>query len=200
MMGMANFTILAPGLELPHRRLLKAMCAQVGLPYASPAASWPEVQEQDARWVLSVGREALDIWHEWGLVQVGKHRGNTFGHHDARGGYYTIMVLEHPGTLMQLSLVGHEAKANMGGDLRAWRMMLKGELEVFTREMTTCGKCATKRDPVRREAHHWLVELDGVGLCDDHFRKRAALRRKPRKRLNPSSAEAQINGQEEMFG
>jgi hypothetical protein len=189
-----TFAILAPDLEKPHERLLKAMVQRTFRgdehPYF-PVESWEAAAPFTN--ILSVGKAALDLWHEYNLIAVGRHRGCLFTHTN-----HNIMVLEHPGTLMQLSMVGHQAKDNMAGDLLAWRMMLEGEV-LPNRQMAECAVCRRKKDSLRREAYHWPVEVDGVGLCDDHKRRMGQLTRRPKKRLNPSSAAAQIAGQEELF-
>jgi hypothetical protein len=46
----------------------------------------------------------------------------------------------------------------------------------------------------------WAEELDGVGLCDMHWTKRGQIKsKKVKKRVNPSSREAQLQGQMGMF-
>lgn len=197
---MTPFAILAPDLDTPQTKLLRAALTSVRLPWVEPVDTLP----RDAtRHVLSVGREAVKVWHDFGLIRIGANHGDVFTHrHPVTAQSYTIMVLEHPGTLQQLSIVGHQARDNMTTDLRRWRMILDDliDADVFTAEW--CGGCLKMRDPKHRPAEHWVEELDGVGLCEDHYRKRSNYRRKSRTVpvKDRGKMEHQIAGQREMFG
>jgi hypothetical protein len=202
-----DFSVLAPDLDTPHRRMLKVMLQKAGmvtagLPIVDTLAECP------TRHVLSVGKSGLDTWHDFGLIQVGAHHGNVFSHWTpptatSSAGHRVIMVVHHPGTLMQLTITGYEAKDQMGFDLMRWRGLLDGRVAREACRQTTCGKCLSRRGkggPVHRPAEHWVVELDGCGLCEDCYRTRGKIvRREKKKRVNPSSREAQIQGQLEML-
>ncbi len=213
---MLDFAVLAPDLELSHGRVLKAQLMNAGLPTPPPLHEWRAVEERRARGmddehaaplthVLSVGRAALDTWHDFGLIQVGDHRGTTFetrGRTDGR--LYHIMVIEHPGTLMQQSFVGHTARDHMRDDLMHWRKVLEHRIVAGDLHGKWCVKCAVKRRsqghfPIRREAVEWDARVDGVGLCEDHWRRRSQITRVERKpRVHPSTRTGQISGQGEM--
>lgn len=199
----SDFTILVPSdLESSHRRLLKAMVTKAGFawPMDGLAMTWGQVQARGHKFVLSVGKGAVDLWHEYGLILVGHHHGCIFQHRDARGEMYIIMVVEHPGTLMQLSMGGHEAKDAMGRDLAVWKKVVeRGGLEWAGYVMMTCAPCRKRKESIVRAAEHHEERLDMVGLCDDHFRKRASIRKKPVKRVEKSSREGQMPGQLEGF-
>lgn len=192
---MEEFALLAPGMDRRETRLLSIMLERAGLESPRVMESWREV---DARYVLSVGKAAVDLWHEFGLIQVGAHHGYLFDHRASNGKSYDIMVVQHPGTLMQMSLVGHQAKDDMTSDLRAWSRVLEGVIAPSQLAMPNCAVCLRGKDKRRRTAEFWEPRLDGVGLCDDHWRKRAQISRRPKKRIEKSSREAQIKGQGEM--
>lgn len=197
-----TFTILVPpDLESSHRRLLKAMVtkAKMEWPMDGLAMTWGQVQTRGHKFVLSVGKGAVDIWHDYNLILTGHHHGNIFRHRDARGELYTIMVVEHPGTLMQLSMAGYSAKEGMHADLLLWKGVVGGHVRAEDFLMATCGPCRRKKESVIRRAEHHEARLDDVGLCDDHWRKRAQIKKKPVKRVEKSSREAQIAGQVEGF-
>lgn len=205
----APFTILVePNLEPAHRRMLRAALSSAGLlAHVNPmwCETWEDVQmtrrvlnTRDARFVLSVGRHGLDQWHQWGLIQVGHQHGNMFEHRDALGNKFTIMVIEHPGTLMQRSFIGHEAKASMKRDLTVWTQLLDGY--AVDAAMGVCGRCQSTRvkggGGRMRLAEHWPETLDGAGLCSEHYRTRARIKSKwVHKRVDKSSRAAQIAGQ-----
>lgn len=199
---MMDFDVLAPELDVPHRRLLKAMLRKAGL---SEQVAITEMGDVRARHVLSVGRAATDLWHEFGLVQVGAHHGCVFTHWHPPIGHLVIMQVHHPGTLLQLSIEGHEAKDAMMRNLNAWRMMLEGKLRADDLRMADCAKCAVKRRskghfPIKRKAVEWDVRVDAVGLCEDCWRGRAKIVKKEKvKKVKPGTREAQMEGQGEMF-
>lgn len=173
------------------------MLTQAKLPATTRCLDWGDITTQRPTHILSVGKAALDLWHPFGLIQVGTHRGNVFTHHDTLGRHYLIMVIEHPGTLMQLSITGHQAKENMTRDLNAWSLILDG-ISPTNYKMKSCAGCVkSKRSP--HPAGFWDPRLNNVGLCDDHWRRRARYRKKPAKKINPSKAEAQMAGQLEMM-
>lgn len=199
MVGVAEFSILAPELDLPSRRMLKVMMQKANITTAG-LDFCDALEDCPTRHVLSVGKAALDTWHEFGLVQIGAHHGTTFRHWTPGMGHRVVMVLHHPSTLMQLSIVGYEAKDQMAFDLMRWRNVLGGVVRADALRQTTCGRCGgRRRDPVRRPAEHWVDELDGCGLCEDCYRGRSKITRKVKKKPNRSKAEAQIAGQLEML-
>ena len=199
---MTDFSVLAPDLDTPARRMLKVMMQKAGmttagLDFADTLAACP------TRHVLSVGKAALDTWHEFGLIQVGAHHGNVFSHWTPGLGHRVIMVIHHPGTLMQLTITGYEAKDQMGFDLMRWRGVLDGRGGIEACRQGSCGRCGGRRGkgwPQHRPAEHWVAELDGCGLCEDCYRGRSKIVKKKRgKRVEPSSREGQIEGQLEML-
>lgn len=188
--------------------LQKAGFTTTGLEFADTLATCP------TRHVLSVGRAALDTWHDYGLVQIGAHHGCVFRHWDPAIGHRVVMVLHHPATLLQLTIGGYEAKDQMAFDLVRWRGVVSGQVNTRDLAQKMCGACGGRRGsktgggggsgPVRRPAEHWVDELDGCGLCDDHFRGRAKIIKKASAksrgpRAKPSTREAQIAGQTEAF-
>lgn len=189
---MQPFTILAPDLDTTQTKLLRAALTSAHLAWTPPSDTLA-----DARHILSVGKAGLDAWHDFGLIKVGANHGDLFTHQTARGSY-TVMVLEHPGTLQQLSTVGHQARDNMKVDLLTWGLVLRGRQPHHPR---LCGGCLRAREPRHRAAVEWVVEMDGVGLCDDHYRRRAQYRRKvPRvAKKDVGKMESQIAGQMEAF-
>ncbi len=202
---MLDHIILAPDLEVPHGRVLKAQLQAAGLPTPPPLHTWEQVDATPNSKILSVGKAALDLWHEYGLVRVGDHHGVTFQTRGrqgvgSRGRLYDVMVVEHPGTLMQQSFIGHSARDHMARDLMHWRKVLEGRL--FARDLRGkwCVRCAgAKRVVYKREACEWDARVDGVGLCEDHWRSRAKIQRVERvKKVNRSSKEGQMKGQMEM--
>ncbi len=199
------FAILAPDLTRQESKILQAMLQKVGLhPDGAPELvdQLPNLHQH----VLSVGKAALDIWHHYGLVQVGAHHGTMFTHRDPRGFRYEVMVLQHPGTALQRTLPGFEAKQQMVVDLERWRLVLEGRVSADRLRMEGCARCLATRvkagfTPPRRRAEFWVEELDAVGLCDDHWRTRGRIVRKDRVKVerNKSKREAQIAGQGEMI-
>jgi hypothetical protein len=202
-----TLTLLAPDLERPHLRLLNAMLMQAGLAdYGVRVETWAQVREMadPTTIVASFGKTALTTWHDYGLILVGHQHGTMFRHRDTDHRHHNIMVLEHPGTLMQQSVDGYGSKAAMKEDLAALRMVLEGKLRPVDLKMSGCGKCQVTRvkGGGRRmlPATMWAEELDGVGLCDMHWTKRGQIKsKKVKKRVNPSSREAQLQGQMGMF-
>lgn len=163
-----------------------------------PMATRDRIEPGD-RLVLSVGKSALDTWHEFGLILVGANHGDVFRHRTTgtAAGVARIMVLEHPGAMLQLKFDGRQARENYKRDLGLWRGVLEGG-EVS--EPRACGGCLKSKGNWPRVAAYWVDELDGVGLCEDHWRRRARYRVKRAKKPNPSSREAQMAGQLEGFG
>lgn len=190
------FTILAPDLDTHQTRLLRAALTSTHLAWTALSNTLA-----DDHHVLSVGKAGLDVWHDFGLIKVGTNHGDLFTHRAVTGHTYTVMVLEHPGTLQQQSIVGHLARDNMVRDLDAWGRVLVGLADTMTLGPTLCGGCLKMREPKHRPAVEWVAELDGVGLCDDHYRRRASYRRKvPRvARKDVGKMESQIVGQMEAF-
>lgn len=200
---MTPFTILAPGLDTSQTKLLKVIVNAVRLPWTAPSQTLADASA-DCRHVLSVGRDALNLWHDFGLIRIGANHGDVFTHHPpppAVGPARVVMVVEHPGTLQQLSFVGHQARDDMVADLRRWRMVLAGELSVDACSAQWCGGCLKMREPRHRDATYWVEELDGVGLCDGHWRKRAQYRRRVARvaKKDAGKMEHQIPGQAEWF-
>ena len=190
---MLPYSILAPDLERPHLRLLRAILRQAQLPDVTPLddlAQLPTVHP----FILSFGKVALDEWHDFGLIHIGAHHGRMFTHPIA-GRTRGIMVLHHPATLMQLSFTGYQAKDDMRADLLAFRKVLEGRLRVEDLRVTRCVKC--KEGP--RLVVGYEARLDGVGLCEDHWRKRAKFTKKAAPRPKPGTPEAQIPGQLAMI-
>lgn len=190
--------VLAVDLERPHQRLLHALLVTAGLRDYTAVERWEDTARGDL--VVSVGKAALDLWHQWGLIQVGHQHGQVFTR-DGR----TIMVLEHPGSAMQLGFVGRSAKDNMKADLARFRSLT--QQAPYWRElmqMTMCGGCQRTRmkggGGMARWAAHWPEELDGAGLCEEHYRKRGNIKSRWKKpRVDRSKREAQMPGQGEMW-
>lgn len=195
---MIPYTILAPHLDTSHAKLLRVAATSVHLPVTSPPAD--SLDQCHTRHILSVGKDGLDAWHDFGLIRVGANHGDLFTHRAANGRTYRVMVVEHPGAMQQLSFGGHTARDNMVADLRRWRMVLDGAPSSGYYP-AMCGGCLKMREPKHRPAEHWVEELDGVGLCDDHWRKRAQYRRKRAtvKVKDRGKMENQIPGQMEML-
>lgn len=196
---MIPFAILAPDLQPDHARLLRAAFNHVRLEWEAPVDSLPSTGHP--RNVLSVGRAGLDAWHDFGLIGVGANHGDVFTHRAPVGGRsYTIMVVEHPGAMAQLSMTKHSAREDMVRDLTRWRDMLIGGWGQKYPSLV-CGGCLKRRGGIVRPAEHWADELDGVGLCEDHYRRRANYTRKRRtvKVADRGKPEHQIPGQGEMF-
>lgn len=193
---MTPFSILATNLTTQDAKLLAVALRHVGLPTPAP------VPALDAtRFVLSVGKAGLEVWHDFGLVQVSANHGDVFTHRAASGRTYTIMQLLHPGAMQQMSITHHSAREDMVRDLERWRMVLGGAGgHGFFPPM--CGGCQKSKRTIRvMPAEHWVPELDGVGLCDDHYRRRSQYRRKePRvSAKGKSKMEHQVPGQLEML-
>lgn len=191
------------GLERREVKLLGAMLNKARL-HPSDCAwvhDWDEVRAAGIGYVVSVGEQGLKAWHEYGLVRVNMH-GSTFVHVDGHGDRFCVMPLQHPGGVFQQTAWGFGVKEDMQKDLLLWRDVIEGRMDPQRLRGIMCVKCLTARvakgkEPVRRRAEHWVDELDGVGLCDDHWRKRAQIVKKVRvkKRVDKSSVEAQIKGQ-----
>ena len=207
---MSAWIYLAPDIDLPQSRVLKALTARAHLAFPGIASSVAEVYDtHHARYVVSVGKAGAEEWHRFGLVQVGVAHGSLFLHRHPTARYptLTIMQLQHPATAMQMSLDGHNAKEDIGVDLARWRELMecigsKKFVDLKRRmRMTRCARCAASRNVVhKRAATHWLEGADGIGLCDDHWRKRASIRVKSEKvERNKSRPEAQIAGQGELL-
>lgn len=195
---MTPFTILAPDLSDSDTRLLRVALSHVGLPWAPPT----DVLPTHVRHVLSVGKAGLDVWHDFGLVHVGANHGETFEHRASSGRAYVIMVLLHPGAMNQLSITKHSAREDMVRDLGRWRSLMEGDASFYATKPSMCGGCQKSRNTRRvMPAEHWLSELDGVGLCDDHWRRRAQYRRKVTRvaAKDKGKMEHQIPGQIEML-
>jgi len=201
---------LAPDLDLPETRVLKALASRAHLPFPGVAQTLADTHDLfRARLVVSVGKAGIAEWHRFGLVTVSGGHGRLFTHHDPAARYptLTIMQLQHPGTAMQMSLGGYDAKADIGHDLTRWRELI-GHLGTKRfvalkkqMRMTSCAKCQASRKVTTRPATNWLVGADGVGLCDDHWRRRGQIRAKrPPTERNRSKPEAQVPGQLEAWG
>lgn len=192
--------ILAPDLDRPQSRILKAVAVSAGLSDYEVVETWAAAlaMADPGSWIVSAGKAALDQWHQWGLVQVGAQRGQTF-HHDGR----YVMVIEHPGTLMQQSMMGHDARKVMRVDLAMLAHRLQSDLMNMA-HMTLCGRCQRTRvkggGGRTRIATRWVEELDDAGLCEECYRKRGTIKSRWKKpRVNAGAREAQIKGQREMF-
>lgn len=201
---MTPFAILAPNLTDRDTKLLRAALTHVRLPIPVPVDVLPDSQP---RHILSVGKAALDIWHDFGLIQVGANHGDVFVHRRMDGRHFFIMVLEHPGAMDQLSAFGkYSAREDMVRDLTRWRLVLEsvasGKVGTHGWHPGTCGGCLKRRGGIPRPAEHWVDEMDGVGLCEDHYRRRGRYNRK--RKVVPvkdrGKIEHQIEGQREMFG
>lgn len=188
--------VLAPDLaDRAHQRILHSLLTLTRQPTRT-VTTWEDTAPGDI--VVSVGKAALDLWHQWGLIQVGSQSGQIFTH-DGR----TVMVLEHPGTMMQLGWVGNDAKRRAKGAMSRLAAVVAYGVEDVDR-MVVCGGCQRTRvkggGGRHRVATHWPEELDGAGLCDEHWRKRGSIKSKWRKaRVDKSTREAQVPGQREMF-
>lgn len=191
--------VLAPDLERPHQRLLHALLIAADLRDYDIVERWDDTTRGDL--VVSIGKAALDLWHQWGLVQVGNQRGEVF-QRDGR----TIIVMEHPGAAMQMSFGGASARGAMQQHLATVRAFLDDPERLFeVAAMSMCGGCQRTRvkggGGRARPATHWVAELDGAGLCDEHWRKRGNIKSRWAKkaRVDPSKREAQVKGQGEMW-
>lgn len=191
---MTPFSILAPHLPDEDARLLRVAIQAAGLPWTAPTDALSSTH------VLSVGKAGLDVWHDFGLIQVGANHGDTFTHRARNGRRHVIMVVEHPSAMRQLSAFGkYSAREDMVKDLTRWHRKLTAGTDL---RPGNCGGCMKSRDSRVRSAEWWVEELDGVGLCDDHYRKRGKYQRK--NKVVPvkdrGKIEHQITGQREMFG
>lgn len=198
----APFAILAPHLDTRDTKFLKSALSSARLPLVTPTDTLPT---DDTRFVLSAGKDALDVWHDFGLIRVGANHGHVFSHvHPVSGRTYHIMVVEHPGAMAQTSLgIARDARERMKRDLMEWTHLLSN-LSRGARmpRSTVCGGCLKHKDVLhRRRVEHLVAELDMAGLCDDHYRKRAAYKRKvPRvAKKDAGKSEHQIAGQVEAF-
>lgn len=200
-----SFSILAPELERADERMLKALLTKTGVPIPEPLTS--DYGELSGKVVLSVGKAALDLWHHFGLIGIGAHHGLAFTHHHPLGHTFTMVVLQHPATAMQISIAGYDTKRDMLVDLVRVRMLLEDPRRAVNMRMVTCAMCGMgskgkKVAPIRRPAEWWLDAADGVGLCEDHWRRRASIQWKDRtksKKPHPSSRAAQLPGQADQF-
>ncbi len=192
----SDFTVLTGELDIVERRMMVAMLVSAGLRSAHDwTTTWPP--SDNTSYVLSVGKDALDQWHQWGLVQVGANHGSVFVHDRVN-----VMVIEHPGTLLQRSFAGHGARTTMRADLATFQHLLHG-IEVRA-DMKWCGVCQRTRvkggGGRRRLATYWVEELDGAGLCDEHYRRRGTIKSRWKKeKVKPGTREAQVKGQMEMY-
>ena len=196
-----RYSVLAPELDVPARRMLKVVMQKSGLT-THDVEFGATLEDCPTRHVLSVGKAALDTWHEFNCIGITAHHGNVFQHWDGgRLGHRVIMVLHHPGALMQLSMGGYEAKDQMLFDLARWRGVVSGEVKAEVLRQGDCGRCMMKRGKGQRRvrAEHWVEEVDRCGLCEDCYRGRGKITRRPKKRVNPSAREAQVEGQLEMI-
>jgi len=197
MREMREYAILAPDLDKPAERLLRALVARANLRWSEPITelSAARLIGSGGGLVLSVGKAGLDAWHEWGLVQANRDHGKMFEHRDPLGYRFDIMQLQHPGLAMQRTLPGFTAKQDIGEDLNVWMGVLMGLVEPEHLRMGRCGRC---KEPTRR-ATYWWDRVDGAGLCEDHWRGRGKIVKKERPRPKKGSVEAQIEGQMEMM-
>ena len=194
---MIPFAILAPHLDAAQAKIFRVAVERARLSWTPPVDALPD---DGTRYVLSAGKDALDIWHDFGLVQVKRNHGDLYTHRAVSGRTFHIMVVEHPGAMQQLRFNGMEARDNMLRDLARWRETLTDMRHGLLRARW-CGGCAKMREPRDRPAEFWVEELDMAGLCDDHYRKRAQYRRKEtRVRVKDrGKMEHQIDGQIEML-
>lgn len=154
------------------------------------------------RTVVSFGKSGVNAWHRWGVVRVSDH-GTTFHRPDNADGYW-IMVCEHPAGVMQQTAWGHGVKENIMAELKfviecVWS--LKAESAVMSKRMgERCLQCLHGRDPRRVNVQHYLWEADAIAMCEDHWRRRVNVKIKKvaKKRVHPSSREAQLVGQIEL--
>lgn len=172
------------GLEKREVKLLGSMLAKVGMDPASCCwvHDWDEVRAGGIGYVVSVGEQGLKAWHHWGLVKVNMH-GCVFEHRDDQGGEFAVMPLQHPGSCFQQTAWGYEVKEQMIEDLKLMATVVSGARQPWDGLANIwCAKCSAARvkkgvEPPRRKAEWWVGELDGVGLCEDHYRKRASIKR-----------------------
>jgi hypothetical protein len=198
------FALLAPDLTPSHLKLLRAAASHPAVMLHLPDTIARDLSTAPTH-VLSVGKSALDVWHDFGLVQVGVNHGDVFTHRSpTTGRTHKIMVVEHPGNMAQTRMefgAGKvlTAREDMVRDLGRWGFVLRGK---GTFHPDVCGGCLkSTKSKLHRSAVYWLDELDGVGLCEDHYRARANYRRKrvvvPVK--DRGKTEHQIPGQMEML-
>lgn len=192
-----TLAVLAPDLDRSHARLLRSFLIGAGLSDHTVVQTWEDARaatDTDG-YILSVGKAALDLWHQWGLIQVGMQRGQVFTHDDR-----FVMVVQHPGTLMQQSWTGRDGKHHMKCDLQRLKIgVVRGDV-VHQEHMHLCGRCQNTRvkggGGRSRPATRWVAELDDAGLCEEHYRTRGKIKSKwVKKRVDKSKAEAQIVGQ-----
>lgn len=197
---MTPYAILAPNLDAYATKLLRVALSDSRLPWVEPVDRLPD---DGTRFVLSAGKEALGIWHDFGLIRVHANQGSVFTHVDpVTARTHHLMVVEHPGAMAQMSLTRHDARADMRRNLMAWGWLIANLHRGATMPRSTlCGGCLKAREPRERPAEHWVAELDMVGLCEDHYRKRAQYRRKVKRvaRKDKGKMEHQIDGQMEML-
>lgn len=192
-----TFSILAPDLNDGDARLLRAALSHCHLPYPEPATRLSDC----GRLVLSVGKAGLDGWHQYGLVHVGANHGETYTHRARDGRKHTIMVVQHPGAMAQLSMTKHSAREDMVRDLTRWRDVVDSNGRT-TYGPVMCGGCQKSRRVTRvMPGVHVAEELDGVMLCEDHWRRRAQYKVKEArmKAKDKGKMEHQIPGQGEML-
>ena len=197
MREMREFAILAPDLDKPGERLLRALIVRGGLVWSEPIMELSDARNPESALVLSVGKAGLDAWHEWGLVQANRDHGKMFEYRDALGYRFDIMQIQHPGLAMQRTLPGFTAKQDIGEDLNVWVGVLMGLVEPEHLRMTRCGRC--KEGERWRKAEYWWEGVDGAGLCEDHWRGRGRIVKKEKPRPKKGTVEAQIEGQMEMM-
>jgi hypothetical protein len=191
------YAFLASNLDRAQTKMLLAIVAAAKLP--APVTVTDQLTADLPKHLVSVGRSAVAIWHEFGLVRVEGNHGNLFTTHKPTG-TFMVMQLHHPGSAMQPTLHGRmDVRLAMRDDLVRFRELLEGRRPPGQFLPQWCAKCLCAREPKKRMANWWLEGADGIGLCDDHWRKRAVIRRKAKKKVNPGSVAGQVPGQLEGF-
>jgi hypothetical protein len=198
-----DYTLLAPALEPQHTKLMVAATNAAHLHHPTTVTDTMPA----SGYVLSVGKAALDIWHDFGLIQVGANHGDVFTTRRSTG-TCVVMVVKHPGEMAQMQFSvhkAHSAREDMVRDLTRWRLLLEGSEAAGGHDhgfhSPICGGCMKLRDSRVRAAEFWVDELDRVGLCDDHYRRRGKYNRK-RKTVpvkDRGKIEYQVPGQRQMF-
>lgn len=190
--------ILAPGLDATQAKLLRVAVQRAGLPWTDPV---PDLSTVASRFVISAGKDALDSWHDFGLIRVGRNHGDLFTHRQpTTARTFHIMVVEHPGAMQQMRFDGMAARDNMLADLARLEHIMR-DTAISLARSRLCGGCLRAKDARDRTAEFWVEELDMVGLCDDHYRRRAQYKRKVKRvaKKDAGKMEHQIEGQMEML-